>query len=577
MVLLLAFAFLSGLVTILTPCIWPLLPIVLSSSISGKSHKRPLGVTLGIMLSFAIFTLAISTVVRVFHLDPNILRLLAVIVIGILGLTLLIPKLSQKLEGFISKLTGFLRRNNNLSKNDFSTGFITGLSLGLVWSPCAGPILAAIATLASTGKVTLDVILVTFAYVLGIGIPLFIFAYLGQRIFTKTKFISKYTGSVQQIFGVVMILTAITIYTNYDIYLQSKFLNAFPQFDSTITNFGNNPELTKQLDVLRGTSSLKNNSDSSLFNTNTPAPDFIGITKWLNTDKPLTLKDLKGKVILVDFWTYTCINCIRTLPFVTSWYDKYKDDGFVVIGVHTPEFQFEKDSQNVLNAIKTYNIHYPVAQDNDFATWNNYNNQYWPAEYLIDATGNIRRFHFGEGEYDKMEEAIQILLKEAGKKVESSLLEMPDKTPKTQLSPETYLGANRMEFYYPSSNTGSVSKDFKLSENIPLNSFSLGGKWSIEPDEAITGENAVLDYKFSADKVYLVIRPVSGSTSKVKVYLDGKLVDNLSAGADAENGEITVNTDRLYNLIDLKGKAGNHLLKLEFLTPGTQIFAFTFG
>lgn len=578
MVFLLLFAFLSGLVTILTPCIWPLLPIVLSSSISGKSHKRPLGVTLGIMVSFTIFTLAISSIVRIFHFDPNILRIFAVVVIGLLGIALLIPSFSQVLEGLISRLTGFFSRGKTTTSNDFSTGFVTGLSLGIVWSPCAGPILAAIAALAATGKVTLDVILVTFSYVLGIGIPLFIFAYLGQRIFIRTRFISKYTGRIQQIFGVVMILTAIAIYTNYDVYIQSKFLNAFPQFNSALTNFGNSSELTKQLDVLKGTNTIQESKESSLFNTNMPAPEFVGVSKWLNTNKPLSLASLKGKVVLVDFWTYTCINCIRTLPFVTSWYDKYKDDGFVVVGVHTPEFQFEHDTQNVLNAIKMYNIHYPVAQDNDYATWNSYNNQYWPAEYLIDKDGNIRRFHFGEGEYTEMEMAIQNLISETGKKVGPKLVSMPDQTPKSQLSPETYLGANRMQYYYPNSNTGVVNQDFTISNNTPINSFSLGGNWTINPDEAITGGKAILNYNFSANKVYLVLRPADpDSVSKVKVFLDGKLVNDSISGADVKNGEVIIDSDRLYNLIDLRGKSGNHILKLEFESPGTEVFAFTFG
>ena len=576
MILLLFFAFLSGLITILTPCIWPLLPIILSSSIAGKGHRRPLGITLGIMLSFSVFTLTISTLVRLFHFDPNILRLFAVVIIGFLGVTLIIPAFSQITEGLISRLTSAFGQKGQKLGDDFNSGFVTGASLGIVWSPCAGPILAAIATLAASGQISLNVILVTIFYILGVGIPLFIFAYGGQQIITKTRFISKYTGRIQQVFGILMILTAVAIYTNYDTYIQTKILDAFPGFNSAITNVGNNNQVQKQLDILKGKQSQVVDT-SGLLNTNTPAPELLGGTKWLNSDEPLSLADLKGKVVLVDFWTYTCINCIRTLPHVTSWYEKYKDKGFVVIGVHTPEFAFEHDTNNVLGAIKQFNINYPVVQDNNYAIWNSYNNNAWPAEYLIDAKSNIRREAIGEGEYDKTERAIQALLAEAGQKVNAKLDNMPDQTPQIQLSPETYLGSARMQYYFPSANTGAVNQSFTLSSNLSQNSFSLGGHWNITSDTAVTGTNAVLNYNFYANKVFLVLRPGSSRNAKVRVFLDGKEVDSSNAGSDVINGVVTIDSDRLYNLIDLKGNVGVHILKLEFEDAGIEVFAFTFG
>lgn len=575
MVLLLVFAFLSGLVTILAPCIWPLLPIILSGSIAGKTnnHQRPLGITLGIMLSFAVFTLTISYIVKLLHFDPNNLRLIAVVVISILGISMILPQFSTWIEVLVSRLVGMFGQHQQ-SGTDFGAGFITGLSLGIVWSPCAGPILAAIATLAATGQVTLTVIAITIAYVLGIGIPLFIFAYAGQQIFTRTRFVSIHLGRIQQVFGIFMLLTALAIYTNYDTYVQAQLLNAFPQITNTLNVFETNDTIRKQLDALKGGNTITTNNN--LFNTSTPAPDFVGITRWLNTDKPLNLQDLKGRVVLVDFWTYTCINCIRTLPHVTSWYDKYNKDGFVVIGVHTPEFQFEHETSNVEQALKLYNIHYPIAQDNDYATWQNYNNEYWPAEYLIDAKGIIRRAHFGEGEYDKMELAIQTLLKESGKTITAHLDTMPDTTPKDRISPETYLNSQRMEFYYPTGNTGNVNKNFTV-DNPTLNSFSLGGNWTISSENAVAGENAVLVYNFTADKVFLVLRPPTTGKGTIKVLLDGKVVTSENAGADVQSGIVTVDTDRLYNLIDLKNKPGQHVLRLEFNTQSISAFAFTFG
>lgn len=580
MILLLGFAFLAGFVTILAPCIWPLLPIVLSSAAAGKTHARPLGITLGIMFSFTFFTLSISLLVSLFHLDPNIIRLFAVAVLVFLGLSMIIPALSRLTELWVSRLAGKFGQRGQSQGSDFGSGFITGLSLGVVWTPCSGPILASIATLAATGQVSFQVVLVTLAYVTGVGIPLFLFAYGGQRIVGKTRFMSAYTGRIQQVFGVLMLLTALAIYTNYDKVLQLKLLDAFPSYSSALTSFEKNSAVKDQLDILKGKKSTTTTSDTSeLFNENKPAPEFAGITKWLNTDKPLTINELKGKVVLIDFWTYTCINCIRTLPHVTSWHDKYKDQGFVVIGVHTPEFEFEKDTNNVLKAMKQYNIHYPVAQDNSFGTWNNYNNQYWPAEYLIDAKGSIRRTHFGEGKYDETEKAIQELLKEAGQKVTSGLDTMPDQTPKAQQSPETYLGSARMQYYYPNGAVGNGQQAFTLSENPQDNSFSLGGEWNITNENAISGKNATLTYHFTAGKVNLVLRPGSSKQGKMRVFIDGKVVDSTNAGhdVDAKDGIVTIDSDRLYNIVDLQEKVENHVLKLEFQIRGIEAFAFTFG
>jgi thiol-disulfide isomerase/thioredoxin len=425
--------------------------------------------------------------------------------------------------------------------------------------------------------VSLQVILVTFAYVTGVGVPLFAFAYGGQQFITRARGINKYTERIQKIFGVIMILAAIAIFTNYDQYLQLQLLNKFPILGTAVNGFENNSLVTNQLNILKGKQSTQANDTSGLFNANTPAPDFVGITKWLNTDKPISIKDLRGKVVLVDFWTYTCINCIRTLPFTTSWYEKYKDQGFVVIGVHTPEFQFEHETSNVENAIRMNNIHYPVAQDNNYATWNNYNNEYWPAEYLIDTHGNIRRTDFGEGEYDQTEKAIQVLLEEAGKKVTTGLVNMPDQTPAGSLSPETYLGSNRMQYYYPGSSVANGKQTFTLSQKLPSNTFSYGGTWDITDEFATVGDNATLNYNFTASKVFIILRPGTAKDGKVKVFLDGKSISASQEGTDVRNGMVTIDTDRLYNIVDLHGKTESHILQLDFLTPGVQAYTFTFG
>ncbi|MFI5265411.1 MAG: cytochrome c biogenesis protein/redoxin, partial [Candidatus Levyibacteriota bacterium] len=372
------FAFISGLVTIFAPCIWPILPIILSASATG-GHRKPLGITLGVVISFGFLTLFLSYILRIIPIDANILRLFAAFIIGILGLTLIVPILSRLLEGSVSRLSGKLQIGGSTSTGFFS-GFVVGLALGVVWAPCAGPIFATIAALAATQKVNLDVILVTTFYVIGIGIPLFLFAALGRQIFTKSKALSRYTGRIQQVFGIIMILTAILIATNYDTVIEARLLDFVPSYSTFLNQLEGNSAVKTGLDSLKGKNSIPTNTQdtSGLFNTDVPAADFLGITQWLNPEKNISIKDLRGKVVLVDFWTYTCINCIRTLPYVTSWYDKYHTLGFTVIGIHTPEFEFEKNTQNVQSAIKQFNIHYPVGQDNNYATWNNYNNQYWP-------------------------------------------------------------------------------------------------------------------------------------------------------------------------------------------------------
>lgn len=580
------FAFVSGLVTIFAPCIWPILPIILAGSATG-GHRKPLGITLGVIISFGFLTLSLSYIIKIIPFDPNLLRYIAAFIIAFLGLVLIVPKLSGILEGWVSRLTGKLQMGNTGS--GFGSGFLIGIALGVIWAPCAGPIFATIAALAATQKVNTDVILVTVFYVIGIGIPLFIFATLGRFLFTKTRMLNKYTGIIQKIFGVIMIVTAFLIVTNYDKTISARLLNFFPSYSNGLTALESVDSVRQGLNTLSGNTSNSSPSSNGLFNTNYPAPNFVGITKWLQTSdgKPLTIEDLKGKVVLVDFWTYTCINCIRTLPYVTSWYDKYKDKGFVVVGVHTPEFAFEKNTKNVEDAINQYGIHYPVAQDNDYATWNNYNNQYWPAEYLIDANGSVRRTHFGEGEYDQMEMAIQKLLEEAGKSAKMPLSTVKDQTSTQRISQETYLGSSRMQYLYPNGGTMNGTQNFTLEENIPINTFSFGGTWDISDEYATAGRGARILYNFYADKVFLVMnggRGDAGNTLGVRVLLDGTDLTSKNAGSDvkfekgndATYSHVDVDQDRLYNLVDLHGNPGKHTLEIIF-GPRIKAFAFTFG
>ena len=343
-----------------------------------------------------------------------------------------------------------------------------------------------------------------------------------------------------------------------------------------------NEAVTKQLDRLRGSETKPNVAmpfaeagDQSGLPKIRTAPDFVGVTKWLNTDRDLSIKHLRGKVVLIDFWTYTCINCIRTLPYVTGWYDKYKDDGFVVIGVHAPEFEFEKKTENVQEAIKEYNIRYPVAQDNNFETWRAYDNHYWPAKYLIDAKGVVRYTHFGEGDYDVTEENIQKLLKEAGMQGEKELLRVKEQTSNGIQTPETYLGISRIKYFAASEQPKPGEQNYSIPDALPQSRFAYVGKWNLSDEYAESAEvGSGLLLRFLAKDVYLVITPKS-KDDRIAVFLDNKLVSD-QAGADVKNGFVQIDEARLYHLISLDQKE-DHILQLNFQTEGTRVFAFTFG
>jgi len=285
---------------------------------------------------------------------------------------------------------------------------------------------------------------------------------------------------------------------------------------------------------------------------------------------------LKGKVVLVDFWTYTCINCIRTLPYVESWYKKYAGKGLVIVGVHTPEFEFEKVSDNVAKAIKDFGITYPVVQDNDYATWNAYSNQYWPADYLVDKNGKIRSTHFGEGDYDKTESEIQNLLAETGVNVSNMPVANPTYAIDAQ-TPETYVGYSRMErFASPENVTQDAPQKYTTPGYLGQDNFAFDGAWTVSSGYATPATGAGLTFQFAAKNMYLVMRTSDGKPGRANVFLDGKPVTTENAGDDVKNGVVVVVDDRLYSIIKLSSP-GTHMLKLQFLDGNVQLYAFTFG
>lgn len=566
------FTFLAGIVTVLSPCVLPVLPAILSAGI-GRGRYRPLGVIIGLMLSFAFFTLALTFLVNLFGISANVLRTVAIVIIGLFGIVMLFPSLSNRFASLTSSIGNFganLQTQKQGEVSGFGSGFLLGCALGLVWTPCAGPILAAVTTLVATQQVTWHVILLTLTYSLGTGIPLFLIAYGGHKALTKFPLLAKHTEEIKRIFGVLMILTAVGLAFNFEVALQQFAVKYVPTLQ-----IENNATVQEELKKLRPASEFADKIEDSKKIGNklpliAPAPEITGITAWINSN-PLTINELKGKVVLIDFWTYSCINCIRTFPYITDWYAKYKDKGLVIIGVHTPEFEFEKDFNNVKKATERFGILYPVAMDNNFKTWNAYSNNFWPAHYLIDQNGVVRQVHYGEGAYMETENAIRELLG-------MNQIEGQDKPLISRpLTPEIYLGTLRARNYQPSLSI-QPEKTTLYSYSSPLQDDRVGlkGDWYIDPEKAKSkGSNSSLDLNFIASRVYLVMD--SEKPQAVTVLLDDAPLPSKYYTADMDDkGQILVKEARKYDVIDLKGQYGRHKVTL-IMPDGVSAYAFTFG
>ncbi len=577
MIVLLVFSFLAGIVTVLSPCILPVLPIVLSSSI-GRGKKRPFGIVIGFILSFTIFTLFLTAIVRILGIPPESLRFLSIGLVFLFGLSLLFGKIQSLLEQLFAKLSRFTPRTEN--KEGFSGGLLIGFTIGLLWTPCVGPILGSVISLALTGSVTLTAFLITLSYSLGTSIPMFLIIYGGQNILNKVPGLVKNSSKIQKLFGVLMILTAIAIYFNFDRQFQNYIIQKFPNYGTGLIKLEENKLVSNNLGSLNGETKKDDMGKPSFLLTDDGrlAPSLVLGGKWINTPTAdgLALENLRGKVVLVDFWTYTCINCIRTLPYIKSWNEKYKDKGLVIIGVHTPEFEFEKDYDNVVKASKDFDLKYPIMQDNNYATWNAYNNHYWPAKYLVDARGHIRYTHFGEGDYDKTEKAIQDLLIEAGADIAGAPINNQNYSVQA-FTPETYLGYLRIDnFASPEKIAKDIAKVYSKPSVLPDNNFAFEGSWIIEGERAVPLAGAKLYFNFKAKEVFLVMRPKEGQTGKLRVSINKTMTDDIFWGEDAAGGTVEVDKDRLYKLIKLEKAERNELI-LEFLDSNIEVYAFTFG
>lgn len=574
MILLIGFAFLAGLVTVLSPCILPLLPIILSSS-DSSGKQRPIGVVVGFIASFTFFTLFLASIVKLSGIPANSMRFISIVILTVFGVSLFIPQVQSQFEKLFSKFAKFAPSGKQHS--GFGGGILIGLSLGLLWTPCVGPILASVISLAITGSVNAQTFLITLVYAVGTAIPMFGIMLVGSTALKKIPWLVQNTTKIQKAFGILMILTAIGIAFNIDRQFQTYILKTFPQYGTGLTKFEETSQIKEQLNKINKnkdnmkSQSLQKTLENITKSKGVAAPKLILGGQWFNS-KPLSLADLKGKVVLVDFWTYSCINCQRTLPYLRQWWQKYQDKGLVIIGVHSPEFAFEKDPKNVSRAIKDFQLDYPIMQDNDFATWKNYKNHYWPAKYLIDKDGNIRYTHFGEGKYDDTEKMIQELLQESGSDVSNQNIDNPEYRTYSR-TPELYLGHARIQYLSsPEKIQPNQWSIYTLPEKLSNNSFAFQGEWLIMPEYAAPKVGSIFSLNFEAQAVYLVAKP-SGDNSKIKVYLDDKLQD---FGTDNVNGIVTIDSDKLYNLIKLP-KPGRHNLKIEFMDNNSEIYALTFG
>lgn len=582
MILLMAFAFLAGLATVLSPCVLPVLPAILSAGASGGRY-RPLGLILGFTLSFAFFTLALSSLVQILGLSANVLRYIAIAIIGFFGLVMIIPSLSNRFAWFTSSIADLGTQVQSYSpaegKKGFLSGIVLGAALGLVWTPCAGPILASITTLVATQHVSFNTILLTLAYTIGAAIPLLLLAYGGKWTLKHSISLSRHAETLRQVFGGIMLLTALALAFNWDFWFQEWVVKYIPA-----VQIEDNPRVQQELRKLKGASgsgfsSSFDNKQGEELPIITPVPELEGIIEWINS-KPLTLKDLKGKVVLIDFWTYSCINCIRTFPYLRDWYTKYRDKGLVIIGVHTPEFEFEKDASNVRKAVKNFRLEYPIALDNNYKTWKAFDNSYWPAKYLIDQNGMVRAAHFGEGKYTEMENYIRSLLNEApiSDQTEKKREEEKAQIYKTYgMTPEIYLGYKKARNYASDLN---IVRDTPVNYTYqpPLKSDTVGlrGEWLVGAEEAMSqSDQSFLDLNFIAARVHLVL---AGSSSEpIIVFLDGKPLPKEYQTADMNaQGELVVNEARKYDSVNLQGKNERHLLSLRIPT-GIKVYAFTFG
>jgi cytochrome c biogenesis protein CcdA/thiol-disulfide isomerase/thioredoxin len=579
-VLLYLLAFIGGVLTIVSPCILPVLPFVFSRA-DQPFRRSGLPLLIGMAATFAavagVATFAGAWVVRANQIG----RIVAIVIFAVMGLALLFPSLAEFLSRPFVRLGARVQGNSASEAPSVGRSLVLGMSTGLLWAPCAGPILGLILTGAALQGPSAHTTFLLLSFSAGAATSLAVALLAGKKVFSAMK---KSLGAEEWIrrgLGVAVLVGVVAIAFGWDTGLLRRL--------SLSSTSGLEQSL---LDRFRPVAYARTNAGSAAqpaavkLENEGPFPSLDGAVKWLNSP-PLTREQLKGKVVVIDFWTYSCINCLRSIPYVEAWSEKYKNDGLVVIGVHTPEFAFEKDVSNVAKSLTDLKITYPVAVDSNYAIWKAFNNNYWPAHYFIDANGIIRYHHFGEGKYDESEEVIQQLLREKNANLKTDgfvqvIAAGSQAAPdfKNDASPETYVGYARQQNYVsPETIRHDSAQVYSAPARLRVNQWGLAGNWIVSDEHAmLVAAPGKVIFRFHARDLHLVLGPgKNGQPIRFRVRVDDAIPgEDHGVDTDAQGAGV-VKEYRLYQLIRQRGPVEDRTFEIEFLDPGVQAFAFTFG
>jgi cytochrome c biogenesis protein CcdA/thiol-disulfide isomerase/thioredoxin len=555
MLILVPIAFAAGVITAFTPCILPVLPIVLVGGAGGGTKRRPYAIAAGLVTTFTAFLLAGAWLWGLLGISAKHQIQIGAALLLALAVTLIVPKVG----GLVERPFAFLTRRQ---AGDLGGGFFLGASLGLVFVPCGGPVLATLTANVATNRVGGWIVAIALAYAVGAALPLLAIARGSRGLTTHFR---RHAQAVRVAGGVLMAAAALVIYQGWAQNLQTKVPGYAQRLQNAIEGTSAAKNRLDRLSGRAGPAFVAGGQQLATRLGKVPlkdygaAPDVHDISAWINS-RPLSLPALHGKVVLVDFWTYSCINCLRTLPYLKAWDTRYRSKGLVILGVHTPEFAFEHDLGNVRAAVRRLGVRYPVALDNSYGTWKAYSNNYWPADYLVDQAGRVRDVHFGEGNYAQTERDIRLLLLagNAGRLPQAG--RDTDRTPLELRTPESYLGYLRIGNYTGSPLQTDRLATYRLPVSLTQDSYAYGGKWKVEGERIVAGDGARLRLHFQARTVHLVLT----GRGLVSVKVNGKTLPT-----------VRVDGARLYTLVTQKN-ASDGMLELGF-TPGLAAYAFTFG